>query len=97
MRFSLSSQQVFSRTESDFESAAFYNSIINFLQENEDHQDVRDLLLFWNQYVVMSVQLNHFVPKAYWEQTDIPTLLGRQVTYHGQQCIGVPSTANGAE
>lgn len=51
VRFALSSQEVFSRNETEFESAAFYNSILGFIEEHEEREEIKDLLRFWNQYV----------------------------------------------
>ena len=51
LRFYLCSVTVFSRTDTVTDSEAFYFSIMNLLDDPEEEEEVKDLLLFWNQYV----------------------------------------------
>ena len=48
-RFALSAASVFTRTDTEMDSVRFYNSLLGFLQDPEEQEDVAQLLLFWNQ------------------------------------------------
>ena len=50
-RFSLTSAQVFSRTDLATDSERFYNSIIELLDDPEEKDGVDQLLIWWNRYV----------------------------------------------
>lgn len=49
VRFALSSQAVFSRTDQITDSEFFYNLVIELLEDPEEHVEVADLLKWWNQ------------------------------------------------
>ena len=51
VRFALSSASVFTRSDSEFDSVRFYNSLMTFLEDPAEEEQVQDLLLFWNQCV----------------------------------------------
>lgn len=51
VRFALSSASVFTRSDTEFDSARFYNSLMTFLEDPAEKEEVNDLLLYWNQYV----------------------------------------------
>lgn len=50
-RFALTSAQVFSRTDLVTDSERFYNSILELLLDPEEHEEVDQLLTWWNRYV----------------------------------------------
>ncbi|RDB19259.1 hypothetical protein Hypma_013703 [Hypsizygus marmoreus] len=50
-RFALSSSSVFSRTDNVTDSERFYNSLLEFLEENEEQQNVNALLVWWNRQI----------------------------------------------
>ena len=41
-------------TETD--SVQFYNTLLEFLEDPEEQEDVNHLLLFWNQFMFLSFQ-----------------------------------------
>ena len=51
MRFALSTAAVFTRTDTETDSVRFYNTLLEFLEDPEEQEDVNQLLLFWNQSV----------------------------------------------
>jgi len=51
VRFSLSSSAVFSRTDTITDSETFYNSILDFLEEADEKEEVNDLLAWWNRQI----------------------------------------------
>ncbi|KAJ3526688.1 hypothetical protein NMY22_g10070 [Coprinellus aureogranulatus] len=51
VRFALSSQATFSRTDSVTDSEFFYNLIIELLEDTEEQVEVAELLKWWNQQV----------------------------------------------
>lgn len=53
VRFALSSSPVFSRTDMETDSARFYNSVLEFLDDPDEQKEVDQLLEFWNRYVVL--------------------------------------------
>ncbi|RDB25046.1 hypothetical protein Hypma_007811 [Hypsizygus marmoreus] len=55
-RFALSSSSVFSRTDTVTDSERFYNSLLEFLEDNEEQQNVDELLVWWNRYVLLRIQ-----------------------------------------
>ncbi|KAH6886624.1 hypothetical protein BKA70DRAFT_1377253 [Coprinopsis sp. MPI-PUGE-AT-0042] len=50
IRFSLSSTAVFSRSDFITDSEGFYSSLVTFLQEPEEHFEVKKLLAWWDKY-----------------------------------------------
>ena len=50
-RFSLTSAQVFSRTDHVTDSERFYNSILELLEDPEEKDEVNQLMTWWNRYV----------------------------------------------
>ncbi|KAH6880216.1 hypothetical protein BKA70DRAFT_1239012 [Coprinopsis sp. MPI-PUGE-AT-0042] len=48
VRFALSSATVFSRTDEEMDSEAFYNSVIEFLEDPEEQEEASALLDWWN-------------------------------------------------
>ncbi|KAF9241307.1 hypothetical protein BU15DRAFT_87241 [Melanogaster broomeanus] len=50
-RFALTSAQVFSRTDLITDSERFYNSILEFLDDPEEKDEVDQLLVWWNRQV----------------------------------------------
>ena len=53
VRFALSSSPVFSRIDMETDSAHFYNSMLEFLDDPDEQKEVDQLLKFWNRYVVL--------------------------------------------
>lgn len=51
VRFALSSQAVFSRTDLITDSEYFYNLIIELLEDPDEEVEVAELLKWWNQCV----------------------------------------------
>lgn len=49
VRFALSSAGVFSRTDSETDSETFYTSVIELLEDPQEQDEVRPLMLWWNQ------------------------------------------------
>ena len=45
---------VFTRTDTETDSVQFYNTLLEFLEDPDEQEDVGQLLLFWNQYVSLS-------------------------------------------
>lgn len=52
VRFALSSSPIFTRTDAETDSARFYNSVLEFLDDPDERNEVDQLLEFWNQYVI---------------------------------------------
>ena len=50
----LLSAEVFTWENTEIDLLCFYNSIMNFLEDPEEEEEVRDLLQFWNQYVLLT-------------------------------------------
>jgi hypothetical protein len=48
VRFALSSATVFSRTDEEMDSEAFYNSLLEFLEDPEEQEEAEALLDWWN-------------------------------------------------
>jgi len=48
LRFALSSSSVFCRTDTTTDSEGFYNSILDFLDDPDEKDDVHGLLDWWN-------------------------------------------------
>ncbi|KAJ3525548.1 hypothetical protein NMY22_g10525 [Coprinellus aureogranulatus] len=66
VRFSLSSASTFSRSDTTTDSQRFYNTIVDFLEMEEEEESVSDLLAWWNQQI-FPTQSNvgfHTVPKT---------------------------------
>lgn len=51
VRFALSSSPVFSRTDTVTDSERFYNSILEILDDPDEHKEVGELLTWWNRQV----------------------------------------------
>ena len=49
--FALSSTSVFSRTDSVTDSERFYHSLLDFLHDVKEKEEVQDLLTWWNRHV----------------------------------------------
>lgn len=49
LRFSLSSSPTFSRTDTVTDSQRFYTSIVDFLEDPDEKNEVNELLTFWNR------------------------------------------------
>jgi hypothetical protein len=49
VRFSLTSAQVFSRTDLATDSERFYNSILELLDDIDEKDEVEQLLTWWNR------------------------------------------------
>lgn len=48
-RFALSSCAVFSRSDTTSDSERFYNTVLEFLSDIEERNDVNALLIWWNR------------------------------------------------
>jgi hypothetical protein len=48
-RFALTSAQVFSRTDLVTDSERFYNTILELLDDPEEHDEVDQLMVWWNR------------------------------------------------
>jgi hypothetical protein len=57
VRFALSSQAVFSRTDLVTDSEYFYNLIVDVLEDPDEHVETTELLKWWNQYVVLQLPI----------------------------------------
>ncbi|TEB11985.1 hypothetical protein FA13DRAFT_1595754, partial [Coprinellus micaceus] len=53
VRFALSSATIFSRTDMEMDSETFYISVLEVLEDPEEQDEVKELLTWWNQYVVL--------------------------------------------
>jgi len=51
-RFALTSAQVFSRTDLVTDSERFYTSILDLLDDPDEKDEVDQLLMWWNRYVL---------------------------------------------
>ncbi|OBZ79369.1 hypothetical protein A0H81_01032 [Grifola frondosa] len=51
VRFALSSSSVFSRTDTVTDSERFYNSVLEFLDDINEKEDVDALLAWWNRHI----------------------------------------------
>lgn len=49
VRFSLTSTNVFSRSDSETDTKTFYNSILDLLEDPEEQEEVKDLLCWWDK------------------------------------------------
>ena len=49
VRFSLCSSSVFTRTDTDTDSERFYNSVLDLFDDVDEHEEVQDLLVWWNR------------------------------------------------
>jgi len=49
VRFALSSSSVFSRTDTTTNSKRFYNSVLDYFENPDEQEQVKPLLLWWNQ------------------------------------------------
>ncbi|KAJ3531698.1 hypothetical protein NMY22_g8043 [Coprinellus aureogranulatus] len=54
VRFALTSAAVFSRTDRETDSETFYNSIMELLEDPEEQDEVKPLVLWWNQRIFPS-------------------------------------------
>ncbi|KAJ3539621.1 hypothetical protein NMY22_g4650 [Coprinellus aureogranulatus] len=54
VRFALTSASVFSRTDRETDSETFYTSVLELLEDPEEQDQVRPLLLWWNQRIFPS-------------------------------------------
>ncbi|TEB31765.1 hypothetical protein FA13DRAFT_1613262, partial [Coprinellus micaceus] len=57
VRFALSSAGVFSRTDCETDSETFYTSILELLEDPEEQDEVRPLMLWWNQRIFPSFSM----------------------------------------
>jgi hypothetical protein len=48
LRFALSSSSVFCRSDTSTDSERFYESVLDFLDDPEEKDEVTDLLNWWN-------------------------------------------------
>jgi len=53
VRFALSSSPVFSRTDTSTDSERFYNSILDLFEDADEKEEVNDLIMWWNRYVLL--------------------------------------------
>lgn len=49
VRFALSSTSIFSRTDRETDSKTFYTSVLELLEDPEEQDEVKPLMLWWNQ------------------------------------------------
>jgi hypothetical protein len=63
MRFALSSSPVFSRTDTVTDSEKFYNSILDLFEDTEEKEEVDNLLMWWNRYVLVLAFLAAISPR----------------------------------
>jgi hypothetical protein len=47
--FALASSPVFSRTDTVTDSERFYNTVLDLFEDVEEHKEVNDLQIWWNQ------------------------------------------------
>lgn len=55
VRFALSSASVFSRTDHITDSERFYNSIMEILTDRDEAKEIKELLTWWDRYVLSVV------------------------------------------
>ena len=60
IRFALSSSPVFSRTDTVTDSERFYNSVLDFLEEPDEKEEVDELLTWWNRCAIITPLDRHF-------------------------------------
>jgi len=56
-RFALSSSATFTRSDLVTDSERFYNSILLLLEDPDESEEVNDLFVWWNRFVVYAVDL----------------------------------------
>jgi hypothetical protein len=49
VRFALTLASVFSRTDRETDSETFYTSVLELLEDPEEQDEVKSLMLWWNQ------------------------------------------------
>jgi hypothetical protein len=50
VRFALTSSPVFSRTDTVTDSETFYTSVLDLLEDEDEKEEVKDLIVWWNRY-----------------------------------------------
>jgi hypothetical protein len=50
VRFALSSAAVFSRSDTITDSERFYNSVLDYFEDVDEQEEVKELLVWWNRY-----------------------------------------------
>ncbi|RDB18332.1 hypothetical protein Hypma_000416 [Hypsizygus marmoreus] len=83
VRFALSSSAVFCRTDITTDSQRFYDSVIEFLEDPMEQEDVSDLLTFWNRWAGNTF----FV---------FPSLIGPRIIFPGYSSAKQPITKDSA-
>jgi hypothetical protein len=66
IRFALSSSPVFSRTDTVTDSERFYNSVLDFLEEPDEKEEVDELLTWWNRCAIITPPDRHFASHILW-------------------------------
>ncbi|KAH6897576.1 hypothetical protein BKA70DRAFT_1116126 [Coprinopsis sp. MPI-PUGE-AT-0042] len=58
VRFSLTASPIFSRNDLQTDSERFYNSILNLLEDPEELAEVKQLLSWWDRYVLLLIAIS---------------------------------------
>lgn len=90
----MSSSPVFSRTDTVTDSERFYNSILDFLEEPEEKQEVEELLVWWNRCATYSFYLLYLTFDL---QTNFPELFIGKATSGQKQPLGQAQRETSAE
>ncbi|KAJ3512490.1 hypothetical protein NMY22_g15318 [Coprinellus aureogranulatus] len=64
IRFALTSASVFSRTDRETDSETFYNSVLELLEDPEEQDEVKPLMLWWNQRIFPSFSISRRLAPA---------------------------------
>ncbi|KAJ3530304.1 hypothetical protein NMY22_g8629 [Coprinellus aureogranulatus] len=64
IRFALTSTSVFSRTDRETDSETFYNSVLELLEDAEEQDEVKPLMLWWNQRIFPSFSISRRLAPA---------------------------------
>jgi hypothetical protein len=77
---------VFSRTDTTTDSETFYTSILDLLEDDDEKEEVKELLTWWNRQAdVCSHKCSVLIPPI---QTNLPKLHGITAPCDEEQCIG---------
>lgn len=86
---------MFSKTDTVTDSETFYNSILDFLEESDEQEEVNHLLTWWNRYVIslglFNICLIHVVDRSSQTILRRDPLLSKTVLWPGSERNAQPS------